>query len=29
MGVIRDAAKNRVIAFHTITDSKRAVGRSR
>jgi len=29
MGVMRDAAKNRLIAFHTITDSKRDVGRSR
>jgi 5,5'-dehydrodivanillate O-demethylase len=29
MGVMRDAAKNRLIAFHTITDSKREVGRSR
>ena len=29
MGVVRDAAKNRLIAFHTITDSKREVGRSR
>jgi 5,5'-dehydrodivanillate O-demethylase len=29
LGVVRDAAKNRLIAFHTITDSKREVGRSR
>jgi 5,5'-dehydrodivanillate O-demethylase len=29
MGVVRDAAKNRLIAFHTITDSKREVGQSR
>src|SRR5437870_12894250 len=25
---MRDAAKNRLIAFHTITDSKREVGQS-
>ena len=29
MGVMRDAAKHRLIAFHTITDSKREVGQSR
>jgi 5,5'-dehydrodivanillate O-demethylase len=29
MGVMRDASKNRLIAFHTITDSKREVGRGR
>jgi 5,5'-dehydrodivanillate O-demethylase len=29
LGVVRDAAKNRLIAFHTITDSRREVGRSR
>lgn len=29
LGVTRDAAKNRLIAFNTITDSKREVGRSR
>ncbi len=29
LGVMRDAAKNRLIAFHTITDTKREVGRSR
>ncbi|HEY2986918.1 MAG TPA: Rieske 2Fe-2S domain-containing protein [Candidatus Binatia bacterium] len=29
LGVVRDAAKNRLIAFHTITDTKREVGRSR
>jgi 5,5'-dehydrodivanillate O-demethylase len=29
MGVIRDAAKNRLIAFNTVTDSRREVGRSR
>ncbi|HEX9444903.1 MAG TPA: aromatic ring-hydroxylating dioxygenase subunit alpha, partial [Candidatus Binatia bacterium] len=29
MGVMRDPAKNRLIAFHTITDTTREVGRSR
>ena len=29
VGVVGDAAKNRLIAFHTITDSKREVRRSR
>jgi 5,5'-dehydrodivanillate O-demethylase len=29
MGVMRDHGKNRLIVFHTITDSKREVGRSR
>jgi 5,5'-dehydrodivanillate O-demethylase len=29
MGVIRDPARNRMIAFNTITDSKREVGRGR
>jgi 5,5'-dehydrodivanillate O-demethylase len=29
MGVFRDPAKNRLIAFNTVTDSKREVGRSR
>ncbi|MGH7769402.1 MAG: hypothetical protein ACREQP_18300, partial [Candidatus Binatia bacterium] len=29
MGVMRDTVKNRLIAFHTITDSTREVGRSR
>jgi 5,5'-dehydrodivanillate O-demethylase len=29
MGVMREASRNRLIAFHTITDSKREVGRSR
>ena len=29
MGVIRDAARNQMISFDTITDSKREVGRSR
>jgi 5,5'-dehydrodivanillate O-demethylase oxygenase subunit len=29
LGVVREAAKNRLIAFHTITDTRREVGRSR
>ena len=29
LGVIRDAARNRIISFATVTDSKREVGRSR
>jgi 5,5'-dehydrodivanillate O-demethylase len=29
MGVIRDPAKNQLIAFDTITDSKREVGKGR
>jgi hypothetical protein len=29
MGVIRDAARNRLIPFNTISDSRREVGKGR